>query len=179
MRQLKAYTIPFVGLKEGTHQFTYEIDNKFFDFFEFDEFNEAAIHVNLEFIKKATMLQLNFKISGAVNINCDISNEPFDLPLTNELFLVVKFGESYNDENEELLILPHGEFEINVSQYIYEATVLAIPYKRVHPDVENGSLKSEILNKLEELSPKDKTIENKNDEIDPRWNKLKDLLNNK
>lgn len=179
MIQLKEYTIPFVGLKQGLHQFEYEIDNTFFEHFEYDEFNAAAVKLDLEFNKKTTMLELQFKAAGTVNINCDLTNEPFDLPIENEFFLVVKFGEEYNDENEELLILPHGEYEVNVQQYIYELIVLAMPQKRVHPGVEDGTLKSDILEKLDELSPKEKTIENDNEETDPRWDKLKNLLNDK
>ncbi len=179
MIQLKEYTIPFVGLKQGLHQFEYKIDNTFFQHFEYDEFNAAAVNVDLEFDKKTTMLELQFKATGTVNINCDLTNEPFDLPIENEFFLVVKFGEEYNDENEELLILPHGEFEVNVQQYIYELIVLAMPQKRVHPGVEDGTLKSDILEKLDELSPKEKTKENDSEDIDPRWDKLKNLLNDK
>ncbi len=179
MIQLKEYTIPFVGLKQGLHQFEYEIDNTFFEHFEYDEFNAAAVKVDLEFDKKTTMLELQFNITGTVNVNCDLTNEPFDLPIENEFLLVVKFGDEYNDENEELLILPHGEYEVNIQQYIYELIVLALPHKRVHPGVEDGTLDSDILEKLDELSPKEKTIENNNEETDPRWDKLKNLLNDK
>lgn len=179
MIQLKEYTIPFVGLKQGLHQFEYQIDNTFFEHFEYDEFNSSAVKVDLEFNKKTTLLELQFKATGTVNVNCDLTNEPFDLPIKNEFFLVVKFGDRYNDENEELLIIPHGEYEVNVQQYIYELIVLAIPSKRVHPGVENGTLQSDILKKLEELSPKEKTIVNNNEETDPRWDKLKNLLNDK
>ena len=49
--------------------------------------------------------------------------------------------------------------------------VLSVPIKKLHPGIENGTLKSNILKKLEELSPTSR-IKNK----DPRWNKLKDLL---
>lgn len=179
MKQLKEYTIPFVGLKQGLHQFEFQIDNTFFEHFEYDEFNASAINVALEFNKKTTMLELQFTATGTVNVNCDLTNEPFDLPIKNEIFLVVKFGEEYNDENEELLILPYGEYEINVQQYIYELIVLAIPSKRVHPGVKNGTLQSDILEKLEELSPKEKTIVDEDEETDPRWDKLKNLLNDK
>lgn len=125
------------------------------------------------------MLELGFVANGTINVNCDVTNEPFDLPIKNEFFLVVKFGEEYNNENEEILIIPYGEYEINVQQYIYELIVLGVPSKRVHPGVEDGTLESDILEKLEELSPKEKTLENDNEEIDPRWDKLKNLLNDK
>jgi len=61
-----------------------------------------------------------------------------------------------------------------VGQPIYEMVVLAIPLKIIHPGIENGTLESEILNKLEELKPKERSFSEQ--ESDPRWNKLKDLL---
>ncbi|MDT0648656.1 YceD family protein [Autumnicola edwardsiae] len=176
MRRLAAYTIPFVGLKLGKHQFEYDIDNEFFDHFEYDEFNSVDVKIDLLFEKKNTMMELTFKASGTVNVNCDITNEPYDQPIDSSLFLVIKFGDEYNDEDEDLLIIPHGEFEVNVQQYIYELIVLSLPIKRVHPGVEDGTLKSDVLDKLEELSI-DKKEKNKEDEIDPRWDKLKNLLN--
>jgi len=178
MRKLKDYIIPFVGLKLGKHQFEYEIDNEFFEHFEYDEFNSANVKVDLTLEKKTTMLELTFKASGTVNVYCDLTNEPYDQPISSELLLVVKFGDSYNDDNEDLLILPHGEYEVDVAQYIYELIVLAVPSKRIHPGVEDGSLQSDVLDKLEELSPKEKEIKEEED-IDPRWNKLKNLLNDK
>ncbi len=179
MKPLKEFNIPFVGLKQGLHKFEYQIGNTFFEHFEYDEFNASAIKVDLEFNKKTTMLELRFEANGTVNVNCDVTNEPFDLPIKNEFFLVVKFGEEYNNENEEILIIPFGEYEINVQQYIYELIVLGVPSKRVHPGVEDGTLESDILEKLDELSPKEETLENNNEEIDPRWDKLKNLLNDK
>lgn len=178
MRKFKAYAIPFVGLKEGQHRFDYEIDNTFFDLFDFQEFNSSDIKVDIEFIKKANMLELEFHILGHVNINCDVTLEPYNQEVDNQLSLVVKFGEAFNDDNEELLILPHGEYELEVQQYIYEGVVLGLPAKRIHPGVEDGSIQSEILDRLKELKPKSVSEEEKKDEdIDPRWDKLKELLN--
>lgn len=178
MRKLKEFTIPFVGLKQGNHQFEYDIDNKFFEHFEYDEFNSSSIDVKVNLEKKPNMLEFRFNASGSVNVNCDVTNEPYDQPIDNELHLVVKFGDEFNDEDEELLILPHGEYQVNIQQYIYEMCVLAVPTKRVHPGVLDGSLQSEVLEKLEELTPKENR-EQDDEEIDPRWNQLKNLLNDK
>jgi len=155
MRELKTFTIPFVGLKLGKHQFEYKIDKKFFDFFEYQDFNDA------------------------VNVNCDLTNEPYNQEISNNFDLVVKFGEDYNDEEIDLLVLPHGEYEVNVQQYIYEIIILTVPSKLIHPGVEDGTLQSDILEKLEELSPKEKQEKEDNEDIDPRWNTLKKLLTDK
>lgn len=177
-RKLTAFTIPFVGLKLGKHQFEYEIDNAFFEHFEYDEFNSSNIKVDLLLEKKPTMMELTFTALGSVNINCDLTNESYDQPIKGTLLLVIKFGHEFNDDNEDLLILPHGEYQVSVQQYIYELIVLAVPSKRIHPGVEDGTLQSEVLDKLEELKPKEKgEIIEDVEEIDPRWNKLKNLLN--
>lgn len=173
MKELKQFDIPFTGLKEGEHQFEYDINQEFFDFFEYDEVQDSNVRVTITLIKKATVLELLFVCKGWVKVACDVINEPYNQPINTNLKLVVKFGETYDNENEDILIIPHNEFKINVSQYIYEAIVLAIPLKKEHPGIANGTIKSEILEKLEELKINSK--KNKQ-ETDPRWDKLKDIL---
>lgn len=175
MRKFKEYNITFPGLKQGKHEFDYTINDSFFALFDYEGFNSVHQNVHLTLDKKSNLMELVFTNQGTVNVDCDLSGEPFDLPVQGELYLVVKFGEEYNDENDEILILPHGEYEINVAHYIYELIVLSVPAKRVHPGVEDGSLQSETLSKLEELSPKEK--EEQEDNIDPRWEELRKLLN--
>tara|TARA_R110000868_G_scaffold375799_3_gene640471 strand:- start:396 stop:935 length:540 start_codon:yes stop_codon:yes gene_type:complete len=179
MKPLKEFTIPFVGLKIGTHHYDFKIEKSFFDYFEYEDFNDTNIKVDVVLVKNSTLLELNFKISGTVNVNCDVTNEPFDQIITNEFDLVVNFGDAYNDENIDILILPHGAYEINIQQYIYELIVLAVPIKRIHPGVEDGTLDSDILEKLNKLSPKLDDEKEDNKDIDPRWNILKKLLTDK
>jgi uncharacterized metal-binding protein YceD (DUF177 family) len=100
--------------------------------------------------------------------------------------LLVRFGDTYNNDNEELLVLPFGEFELDIAQYIYEMIALSVPLRRVHPGVQDGSLKTEALERLKELileEHKDEVDEDnkkdKEENIDPRWDKLKQLLTDK
>ena len=179
MKLLKEFTIPFVGLKLGKHHFEYEVKQAFFEHFEYEDFNDVNINVDLILDKKTTLLELHFKVSGYVNVNCDLTNEPYNQAIENEFVLVVNFGDEYNDENIDLLILPHGAYEINIQQYIYELIVLAVPIKRIHPGVEDGTLNSDILDKLKELSPELSNKNKDNKDIDPRWNTLKNLLTDK
>lgn len=185
MKDLKEFDISFIGLKEGIHQFEYTIDKKFFDFFNYDEFYDSNVKVAVSLLKNTTILELDFVFWGWVEVACDLTTELFHQPIEANFHLIVKFGDEFNDENEALLIIPFSESKINVAQYIYEAIVLAVPLKRVHPGVIDGSLQSEVLEKLKEFEIKaedeedqeeQQEEENKNREIDPRWNKLKNIL---
>jgi uncharacterized metal-binding protein YceD (DUF177 family) len=178
MKEQKEFTIPFVGLKEGEHTYEFELNNTFFEHFEYDEFNEASLHLDVLLNKKPTLLEFTLSYNGIVNINCDTTNEPFDHKIEGNYHFVVKFGEELNNENEDLLIVPHGTYQVNIQQYVYESIVLAMPTKRVHPGIEDGTLDSEILDKLEELSPQVDHI-SEEQSTDPRWDDLKKLLTDK
>ncbi|QCX02000.1 DUF177 domain-containing protein [Aggregatimonas sangjinii] len=173
----KEYNIPFSGLKQGKHQFEYQIENTFFESFGYEEFNAAAISVDVGLNIASTMLELDFDANGTVNVLCDVTGEPFDQPVASNLQLVVKFGEAYNDEDDEILIIPHGEHKINIAQYVYEMLVLAVPQKRTHPGIADGTLKSEALDRLDALRPKE--IKENKDDNDPRWDALKKLITDK
>ena len=56
--------------------------------------------------------------------------------------------------------------------------VLAKPLKLSHPGIEDGTLDIEILSSIEKYSLKENT-EEESDNVDPRWNKLKNLLTDK
>ena len=181
MKDLKEFTIPFVGLKLGKHQFNFELKKAFFEHFEYDEFNDAAINLDVLLEKMSTLMEFTLTFNGTVNVACDITNEPYDQEISGGYKFVVKFGEEYSDENEDLLILPHGSYQVNIQQYVYESIVLAMPSRRIHPGIKDGTLKSDILDKIEELSPKavneQETPEDNN--TDPRWDSLKKLLTDK
>ncbi len=172
MKDLKEFNISFTGLRLGKHQFEYKIDNTFFEHFQYHEFENADIKIDLNFEKKHNMFNLMFDSKGVVTVACDVTAEPFDLKVNGNLPLIVKFGEEYNDDNDEILIIPHNQVQLDISHLIYEMIILSLPIKRVHPGVENGTLESEVLKKLEEYKIKEDTI-------DPRWEKLKELKSNK
>ena len=174
MKSGNKYKIEFAGLKIGNHQFNFNADKKFFERFNFFDFNDVSVNIDINLTKKSTLLELEFILKGCVNLNCDTTTEPFDFEIKQEAFFLVKFGQEYNDEDDEILVLPHGEHKLYVDQYIFELIVLSLPPKRIHPGIEDGTLKSEILEILENLKPK------KNSNLaDPRWNQLKSLKKTK
>ena len=172
MKSLSPYLIKFSGLKEGLHLFNYELGNKFFKNFDYYDFLDAKLFARLELEKQSTLLNLKFSFSGEIEVQCDVSMESFNLDLETEHSVVVKFKDDIISTDDKVIFMPAGSHSIDVSHLIYESIILAVPQKKVHPGIENGSLKSEIVEKLEALKPK----KNFKEKTDPRWDKLKDLL---
>lgn len=172
MKDLREFDIKFSGLKLGSHSFDFQLNDKFFEHFGYSEFTKPRLEAEVDFLKKENGLELKMEVKGEVEVLCDITGDPFDLPINGVLSVLVKYGEEYDDSNEEILVIPHGEHQVNVAQFLYEATVLSVPLKRVSPEVQNGEKGKEILEKLEE------DLQSGDEETtDPRWDKLKDLLN--
>ena len=172
MKSLSPYLIKFSGLKEGIHLFNYELGNKFFKNFDYYDFLDAKLFAKLELEKQSTLLNLKFSFNGEIEVQCDVSMESFNLDLETEYAVVVKFKDDIISTDDKVIFMPAGSHSIDVSHLIYESIILAVPQKKVHPGIENGSLKSEIVEKLEALKPK----KNFKEKTDPRWDKLKDLL---
>ena len=177
MNYLKNYTVPFKGLRDGTHVFDFDVDKKFFEQFEHSEIDNGKFSVVVKLEKNDTFLVLDFTTKGIIELECDRCLENFDLKIESEDRLIVKFGEEIFDSRyigEELQEISHQQSEINIAQYIYEFIHLHLPYKRVHPDDDSGNptCNQEVLKSL------GKYIIYEENEPDPRWDKLKGLLKN-
>lgn len=169
MDKFRNYDIEFSGLKNGKHEFSFEIDKKFFQLFDTEqEFTDPKIVAEILMDKHTSFLELSIKTSGTVNLVCDISNENFDHPIEHEIEVLVNFGEEYDDSNIDVITIPKMDHAFNTAQLIYEDVMLSIPMKKVSPN-----LSEEDLEILEKFSPQEDIEEEP--VSDPRWEALKKL----
>ena len=163
------YEVVFSGLKNGKHEFRFEIEKEFFQHFDTEqEFTEPKIVADVLMEKHSTFLELWITTSGTANLTCDITNEKFDHPIENTLRVLVNFGVEYDDSEEEVITIPVSDHAFNVAQLIYEDVMLSVPMKKISPNISEEDLKT-----LEKYSPKEETVEEP--EVDPRWDALKIL----
>jgi len=172
MDKLRNYDVSFPGLKNGKHQFKFEIDKSFFQLFDTEqEFTNPKITADVFLEKHTTFLEFEIKTEGTVDLVCDITNEDFQHPVENQIKVLVKFGEEYDDSDEDVITIPIGDHAFNTAQLIYENVALSIPMKKVSPNVSDEDLKI-----LEKFSPKDiEVVEEEEEKSDPRWEALKKL----
>ncbi len=177
MNNLKSFDIKFSGLKNGKHQYQFHLDNQFFNFFDFKEFKNSDLDILIHLNKSDSLLEFNIQSKGTVNIPCDICGEDYDQKIDGKLNFLVKFGEDFNDDRDDLIIIPYNSYYYNIAQQIYESVILNIPAKRIHPDILSGEKKVENAQYI--INYQDEDQKQKNDEIDPRWAELKKILTDK
>ena len=155
MEKRELYIISFRGLPLGSHLFDWTIDGSFFALYEMSEISDASIGVQLKLVKHTRFLELNFVFDGWVELSCDRCLDPLKIDLTSEARMFVKFGEQAGEEDSEendVIVLPYGEDQLDVAQYLYEYVHLSLPLRRVHPDDANGcsACNQEMIHKLEQ-----------------------------
>jgi uncharacterized protein len=175
--RLRKYTIHFSGLKQGKHSFEFKIDKGFFEDFENSEILDAEIGIDVDFEKHSNYLSLNFNISGIVVSSCDRCLDPIDVEIDYSPVLYVNFGDETSDitDVDDTMILARTEDTLDLAKHFYDYISLNIPIQKYHPDNENGesTCNPKMIEKLKNYSIHNEKV----NEIDPRWDKLKNLYN--
>lgn len=190
MGKFSAFKLPLKSLGTGAHNFEYHLDKQFFANMENSDIHGADLDVKLTVVYNGEFYDLDFVITGEVTLICDRCLDDLHYPIDAAYHIVVKYGEDYNDDNDEVLEIPVGDAYLNVAYMIYDTVVLAIPIKHVHPQGKCNRQMSAMLKKHRATTgDEDAELENELiDEIDslddsapaeapadPRWDALRKL----
>lgn len=174
MNPLKQFSLPFTGLKLGTHQFDYELGDRFFNAFEYSLIKSGDLKVDLELEKQETILILKFKVMGTVNLDCDKCLSEFAYPVNLYERQIVKFAEDeLESDDEEIITLSRKDSEIDISGPLYEMINVAVPYIK-NCEQASKDCDQEMIDRLEQLSIAKQAEENEQTS-DPRWEALNKL----
>jgi len=156
VKNRKLYTISFKGLSLGSHVFDWVLDGSFFALYEMSEIGNASIDVQLTLVKHSRFFELNFVLDGWAEVSCDRCLDPLKLEIRSEPRMFVRFDEHASEDDsddDDVIVLPYGEDQLDVAQYLYEYAHLSLPIRRVHPvDVDGQSAcNAEMISKLEQF----------------------------
>jgi len=175
-KRKSGFTIRLSGVGDGQHKYDFELDQKFFDGFDHPDLNGGKVKAEVLFDKTGEIRKLQFNLTGTVSVVCDRCLEYFDFPVRIKEYLVLKNGDELTDIDDHLVTIPDDLYELDIAGYLFEFLVLSLPLKRIHPDIRPGvpGCDPDMLERLKLLKPRQK--EKSEEESDPRWNALKNLL---
>lgn len=184
MKYRREFEIPYIGLKDGLHDFEYEIGAPFFEMLavEHTDFETLNAKVGLVLDKHPGFFQLKFNITGKVTLPCDRCGDSFTMDLWDEFDLIVKLSnaeeveETESEEDADIAYWPISNPILDVSEWIYEFILLSLPIQKVHPDDAEGNstCNKESLEMLQMMKARAEANANKNN----IWKGL-DALKNK
>jgi uncharacterized metal-binding protein YceD (DUF177 family) len=94
------------------------------------------------------------------------------LSIDHRVRYVVKFGDRTHKTDDDILVLGPAEHLLDVREFLYEATALALPLRRVHE--EEKDCDPRVMHWLSG-SVDHAPGEVQEEEVDPRWAALKGL----
>lgn len=172
MGQNDDMTIRFSGLKSGNYTYHFTLGEEFFEAYKNDEIEGGKVEIEAKMERLERLLMFTFSLSGEVETPCDRCLGRVKIPIDGEEHLCVRFSDSESCDDEDVVVLPENAFEIDLSQWLYEYVAVRIPMQHVHPD---GECDPEMTKYIVDESEN----RNGNDEIDPRWEALKKVRNEK
>ena len=187
MGKFTAFKLPLRGMTRGTQEFEYTLDTEFFRNMESEDIIKGNVNTHLTVNCKGDFFELFFTLEGNIFIPCDRCLDEMEHIVDTEYRLCVKYGEEYNDENDELLIIPESDNYLNVAYMLYDTVALTIPLKHVHPAGKCNKgmtkyLKNNAVEGYDDDLDFDEAFDNEeienNSQVDPRWEALKKLTEN-
>ena len=173
--------VQFSGLKSGRYEYSYALDNSFFAGYENEELREGNVDFKVVLERREQMLLFTFTFHGVVKTTCDRCLGEMEVPVEGEEKLCVKFSDTETSEDENMVYLPEGAYQIDLAQWIYEYVAVRMPIQKVHED---GKCDPEMLKFISD-KPAEEVAESAEEEVvrelgegetDPRWDALKQLL---
>lgn len=162
MGNRREYDIAFVGLKPGLHEFTYEVDEKFFTDYKQADFENCHAGIKLTLEKNTSFMMLKFEVGGNVNVVCDRCGNNLGMELWDEFNMVVKLVDNPEEMNEseedpDIYYISRTESHLHIADWIYEFVTLSIPMQRRCKEEEIGGTQCnkevlEMLKKMEEVN---------------------------
>lgn len=173
----KDLIVSFSGLKSGSYDFDFELDDDFFSAYGNENLQKCRAVFKVKLEKKERLMKFEAEFSGTLSTFCDRCLKPLEMPISGQDTLYVEFGdEARESDDDNLVILPEGESRIDLSQFLYECVATSVPMRHVHPDDENGNptCDKEMLDLLQSVAV-DEENPAPQEEVNPIWEKLKDL----
>jgi len=168
MCSLETYKIDLKGLKQDETLCDYDLDDSFFRALDQSQLEHGTLHVSVSIRKMTGFFEFLFHTDGSVIVSCDRCLDDMEQPIDAENRLVVKLGGTYSDEDDTVTV-DEEDGIFDMSWFIYEFIMLAIPIKHVHAP---GKCNSAMTQKLDELSGAARSSEEAAEAIDPRWSAL-------
>lgn len=162
--------LPILHLVDGIHQFEQVLKPESLNFYR-QALYPHPLRVEVELNKFERNIQGSIRVETTARYECDRCLTVYERPLALDFNLLFRIGkDTLQTEEDEVVVLPAETVELDLSEWIQEQLVLAIPMKMLCSKDCKGICAGCGANLNTDAcscaAP----------DTDPRWDKLKTLL---
>ncbi|HYW33903.1 MAG TPA: DUF177 domain-containing protein [Balneolaceae bacterium] len=134
--------------------------------------------IAIDFYRGRRFIRTRYKIEADVELVCDRSLEEFLYPVSTSYEVVFKTDVQEETETKDGAVrrFDFSANTISIEKEVRDSVMLEIPIKKIHPKYLNDE------GNIEEFETKSfgntKQLDEDEDKVDPRWEKLKELKDN-
>ena len=144
-----SYSIPLQGLSLGEHRYRFELGDDLFRLHETSPLLSGTGSAEVLLRVTSGYMELEASIEAEVEVECDRCLDPYLQPIAFEGGTLVRRGEEpEGEEEQDVLWIPEGAAELDLTQWLYESVVLSLPVQRVHPN--RADCNAEVTNYIHE-----------------------------
>ncbi|GAB4337731.1 MAG: DUF177 domain-containing protein [Calditrichia bacterium] len=162
--------IPILHLEDDVHHFQQVVESNHLSFKEREVYRNG-VNVSVELNKFGRNITCSVHLSSTAHHVCDRCLGEYDRQMEEDFEVLFHLGaDDLKTDEDEVIIISPEEVEIDLLPYIEENLILSIPMKSL--------CKEECLGLCPNCGA-DLNFEKctcNTEKIDPRWEKLKDLL---
>ena len=166
MGTLDSYKVVLRDMPSDTVSYQWHVNDDFFSAVEGPEIQQGSLDVALRVKRTSATYELEFSFEGMVKVPCDRCLGLMDQPIAAQHTLRVRLGSEFEDDGETITV-HEQDGELNVAWNLYELIALEIPMRHVHPE---GECSVSLPHSEDDTAA---------ETIDPRWDALRKLVNNK
>jgi len=190
LKKLAEMKLHIASLPLGKQEFNYHLDGKFFNEIEDSEVRSGSVDVAVSVTHtKEGIYELDFVCNGNIIIPCDRCLDDMEHHVDETYNLTVKIGDALDDSLDNVLVIPSSWTTLDLAPIIRDTVLLTIPMMHSHSP---GECNEEMLGRLKEhmtvdydtdgdfmQDPRQQSSGDDSGDTDPRWDALKQLLDNK
>lgn len=169
------FEIPVNGLAQGETTFLGCADKEFFAKFENNEILDACLDVTMFVDKQQEYVDIDCDVDGTITVPCDRCLAPVEIPVSASASfrLRMKGSGAALTEDQEEVFLPEGSDVLDLSQEVYDFSLLALPLQRFHQEGECDKAALDYLSEGEFSGSQEEGP------VDSPFSNLADMMNKK
>lgn len=187
-QEVKAYFLDFKHMFEDQVDRHFVLGDDYWEKADCADITSGSIDVDAHVKQMDEYFVLDVKVHGDVVFPCDRCLDEFPAPIEANLHLLVQLGPEDADIDDDIIAVNEVRGTLDLASLVKEMIAVSLPLVHVHPD---GECNKEMIKRLADLSVTSVSDEEENisgdtfedddsdNFIDPRWNELKKIKDNK
>ncbi len=156
----------------GVNTLDFEVNDVFLEAFAPESSYKADVKVVITVLKSDNLYDVKANLEGTVLLTCDLCLDEFSFPVQREVGFLIKLSEEERYDDDEIVYITPTTIDFDLSQFLFDSFMLSLPTKSTC-GLGGKACNEDVTKKLSKLNSHDD--EEKGD--DPRWDKLKGMIN--